>query len=303
MTAAARAAATRLAGAAVVVVLVTALTWLMLHVLRPQAFPPSDRPLHTGLADFLERAFLHWDLGRSNFDGRPVGDLILAGLPADLALLAGGLVFGLVTGVGIGVLSAAAPRGPLSRLADGLAAVAMSAPVYVVGMVLLYLLGDGIAQLHVGFEIPTEYTPLRDDPARWLVSMIAPWLVVGLPLAGLVLRVTRSAAAEVTGEQFIQTAHGKGVSPRRVLLRHAGPPAMTPALTAAGASANIMLANLVLVEQVFTVPGIFRELTRGIARGDFQLIYGLTLVGAAYIALMTIVVDATVRALDPRLRT
>ena len=143
---------------------------------------------------------------------REVRDLIRQGLPADLSLLAGGLTVGLVTGIAGGAICAARPRSFLARSLEVVAVLFMCAPVYIVALMLLLLFGAGLGMVvQSGIAIPTSYTPFRDDPLAWAASLLAPWIVLGLPLAGVCLRMMRAAMHEVLDEDYLRTARAKGV--------------------------------------------------------------------------------------------
>jgi peptide/nickel transport system permease protein len=291
----------RLAGVVLIVVLATACAWILFHVLRPELFRgPGD----TGsLPHYLERAFLHFDFGRSAQGGRrPVADLIREGLPADVSLLAGGLAFGLLLGVGGGIVCARRPRGPASRLAQALAMVGMCAPVYVVGLMALLFFGEDIGVVPFGIGIPLRYVEFRDSPTGWLGALIVPWIVLGLPLAGMCLRTMLGQMVEVGDEEYVRAARAKGLTEWNVLRRHVAPAALAPTAMLASAATPLLLTNIVLVEQVFSVPGVFRDLTRSIGTANTPLILGMTAVGALLIALTTLLFDLFVTWLDPRVR-
>jgi len=100
----------------------------------------------------------------------------------------------------------------------------MCAPVYVVGLLLLLTFGSGIALVDIGVTIHTTYVPFGENPIRWLGAIVVPWIVLGLPVAGLCLRMMRGATVEVVHEEYIRAAAAKGLSERAVLRRHAPPP-------------------------------------------------------------------------------
>jgi peptide/nickel transport system permease protein len=293
----------RAAGIAVVVVAATTCAWLLLHLLRPGLFAGETGSTAWQLWHFLDRAFLHFDFGASEQGGRrPVADLIREGLPADVSLLAGGLVFGVAAGVCGGVWCARRPRGAVARLAQGAALVAMCAPVYVVGLMTLLFFGEDIGLVPFGIGIPVRYVEFRDSASGWLGALIVPWIVLGLPLAGMCLRVMLGEMVEVGDEDYVRAARAKGLSERAILRRHVAPAALAPTAMLASASMPLLLTNVVLVEQVFSVPGVFRDLTRSIGTANTPLILGMTAVGAALIALTTFLFDVLLVWLDPRVR-
>ena len=293
--------AVRLAGVAVVVVLATACAWVLFHLLRPELFRGRG---DTGtLPHYLERAFLHFDFGRSEQGGRrPVADLIREGLPADISLLAGGLAFGVVAGTAGGIACARRPRGLASRIAQIVAMVGLCAPVYVVGLMSLLFFGQDIGLVPFGAGIPLRYVEFADSPAGWLGALIVPWIVLGLPLAAMCLRVMLGQMVEVGDEEYVRAARAKGLSEWTVLRRHVAPPALAPTAMLASAAMPLLLTNLVLVEQVFSVPGVFRDLTRSIGTANTPLILGMTTVGALLIAVATLLFDLFLMWLDPRVR-
>jgi peptide/nickel transport system permease protein len=107
---------------------------------------------------------------------------------------------------------------------------------------------------------------------------------------------------EIGGEDYVRAARAKGLSERAVLRRHVARPALAPTAMVASAAMPLLLTNAVLVEQVFSVPGVFRDLTRSIGQANYPLIFGMTAVGALLIALSTLVFDLFLQWLDPRVR-
>jgi peptide/nickel transport system permease protein len=231
----------------------------------------------------------------------PVADLLREGLPADLWLLGGGMAFGLGLGVAAGTYVGSRPRTLVARAIEAGAMVFLCAPVYVVGLLSLLLFGIGIAIAGVGI-IPTKYVPFGESPVRWLGSLIVPWIVLGLPLAALCERMMNSSMREVLHEEFVRTALAKGVSERTMLRRHAAPAAVAPVFTLAGVTVPVMVTNLVLVELVFSIPGVFENVRASMDNGDFPVIQGTVIAAAVLVAVGSLVVDVALAWLDPRIR-
>jgi peptide/nickel transport system permease protein len=290
----------RLGGIAVVTVLATACAFVLFHILRPELFQgPGDIG---SLPHYLDRAFLHFDFGRSEQGSQtPVADLIRQGVPADVSLLAGGLIFGLVLGIGGAIVCARRPRGWWSRLVQFLAMAGMCAPVYVVGLMALLFFGADIGITH-GIGIPLRYVEFGDSPSGWLGALIVPWIVLGLPLAGMCLRTMLGQMVETGDAEYIRAARAKGLRESVVLRKHVAPAALAPTAMLASSSMPLLLTNVVLVEQVFSVPGVFRDLTRSIGTANTPLILGMTAVGAFLIAATTFLFDIFLLWLDPRVR-
>jgi peptide/nickel transport system permease protein len=295
-----RRVALRILAAAGVVVLCTAATWLLLHVLRPESFR-GEGALLPALARYLRDAFLHFDLGLSRALHRPVADVVREGLPADLQLLAGGVVAGLTAGIAGGIYCAARPDSFAAHALHVVAMVGVCAPVYAVGLLALLLFGNDIGRV-ADLGIPLSYTPFGESPGRWLGSMALPWLVVGFPLAGTALRVMRAQTVEVRGEDYLRTARAKGLSEPEVFRRHALRPAVAPVLSMAGATANLTLLNIVLVERAFSIPGVYQHLTAAMDAGDWPILFALTIIGAIIVCGANLLADVALMAVDPRLR-
>jgi peptide/nickel transport system permease protein len=296
--------ARRLAAAILIAVLVSAMTFVMLRVLRPESFS-DPRPLTVQTLDFLRDAFLHFDLGRSlQPPFREVSDLILEGLPADLSLFGGALVTGAAAGIAGGVYCARRPRTLQTRGLEALAMLALCAPVYWVALASILLFAPGIGVVaEIGIFDTGRYAPLTQDPLAWLGSLVVPWAVAGAPLAAICLRMTAATMGELGDEDFIRTALGKGLSPRAVALRHALPAAASPTLSIAGAYTPLLVGNALLVEQVFNIPGVFRHTTGAVSNGDFPVLQGLVLVGAFLVVVGNLAADLVLGRLDPRQRT
>jgi len=295
--------ARRLIALAAVVVMVTVVTWISIHGLRPEAFAFDTRPTLEQLGDYIVQAFLHFELGNSfQRPNPPVSDMLRQGLPADLWLLAGGMAFGLLLGIAGGAYVGSRPRARLSRAIETVSMIFLCAPVYVVGLSALLLFGAGIAITGIGF-IPVKYVPFEDSPVRWLGSMIVPWIVVGLPLAAVCERMMNSSMREVLHEEFIRTALSKGISNRRMLRRHAVPAAAAPVLTLAGVSVPAMVTNMVLVELTFSIPGVFQTFRSSMDNEDYPVIMGIVIAAAVLVALGSLLVDLALAWLDPKVRT
>jgi peptide/nickel transport system permease protein len=293
----------RLMAAFLIAVLVAAITFVMLHVLRPESFfDPRSLPVQLG--DYLWSAFTRFDLGQSYQPPfRPVGDLILERLGADLSLFAGAAVFGVVAGMAGGVVVARHPRSIRGHAIGLLATFAMCAPVYWVALITILLFGRGIGVV-VGIPIIDTglYEPLRSDPIAWFGSLLVPWMITGAPLAAVCLRLTAAGMRDLGEADFVRTAYGKGLSERQVALRHSLPASAAPTVSFAGAYSPLLVGNALLVEQVYNIPGVFRYTSSAIANGDFPLLQGMIVVGAVLVVLGNLAADLVLARLDPRVR-
>jgi peptide/nickel transport system permease protein len=250
---------------------------------------------------YMKNVFLHFNLGYSYYSNAPVKELILDRLPATISLVLGGAIVWLVTGVGIGVLSAVRARSRLDRASMGGALVFVSAPEYWLGLIALYLFATDIGQVHV-FPGAGSYVGLTSDPVKWFESMILPWLVVAAGTAAIYARLVRGSMLETLDEDFIRTARAKGLSERRVILHHGLRAAINPVVTLLGLDIGVLLGSAVLVETVFNIPGIGRLNYVAITHSDFPIVQGTVLLAAMFIIVANIIVDIAYAFLDPRVR-
>ena len=293
----------RLASAVLVMVVVAAITFTMLHVLRPESFF-DPRPLGTQLLDYLRDVFLHQDFGRVRDAPQPqIASLLRESMGPSMSLLWGGVATGLVLGL-LGGMLAAARRGTIvGRAIEVLAIFALCAPVYWVGLMLLVLFAPVGGAIDAPVDIRDgNYVPFAEDPKQWLDALIVPWVVLGAPLAGMCVRMMRSSTIDVLDQDFIRTARAKGLTGARVLRRHVLPAGAAPTVSLTGANMALMVTNLVLVERIFNVPGVFRYTTEAMNDGEFEVLQALVIVGAFLVVVGNLLVDLVLAWLDPRTR-
>jgi len=244
---------------------------------------------------------LHGDFGRSYQNNIQVRQQIFDRLPATISLTVGAAVVWLVVGITVGTISAVKSRSAIDRIAMGGALIGISAPVYWLGLVSLYLFSNDIGVIKI-FPGSGSYVPLSQDPTKWFTSLILPWLVLAAAFAAFYARLLRSNLVEVMGEDYIRTARAKGLTERRVVLRHGIRSAITPIVTAAGLDIGILLGGAILTESVFNIPGIGRLAYESIQNSDLPMIQGTVLLGAFFIILANLVVDIGYAFIDPRVR-
>ena len=258
-------------------------------------------PWYQQYYNFMKDLVLHFDLGYSYQNNYPVKDQIFDRLPATISLAIGAAVIWLLIGIAIGVISAIRRRTVLDRVTMGLALVAISAPVYWLGLVVLYLFSNDIGKFPV-FEGAGTYVPISEDPFTWFGSLIMPWFVLAAAFAAFYARLLRGSMIEVMSEDYIRTARAKGLSERRVVLRHGLRSAITPVVTAAGLDIGILLGGAILTERVFNIPGVGTLAYDSIQNADLPMIQGTVLLGAFFIIFANLVVDVLYAFLDPRVR-
>jgi len=260
-----------------------------------------DKPLLTQFWLYIKGIFLHFDLGFSYYSNAPVKELIFDRLPATLSLVLGGAVVWLVAGLGVGIISARRAGSRLDRASMGTALVLVSAPEYWLGLLALFFFASDIGKVHV-FPGAGSYVGLTAEPVKWFTSMILPWLVVAAGTAAIYARLIRGSLLETMGEDYIRTARAKGLTERRVVLRHGLRAAINPIVTVLGIDIAVLLGSAVLVETVFDIPGIGRLNYVAITHSDYPIIQGTVLLAALFVVVANIVVDIIYAFLDPRVR-
>ncbi|MDP8930242.1 MAG: ABC transporter permease [Actinomycetota bacterium] len=261
-----------------------------------------DRALPYQVWSYLVAVF-QGDLGFSVIQGRPVWEVIFGRLPATLLLGGTSLVLASIGGVVLGVV-AAARHGSRVDAAVSVGSLALySLPVFWVAQLLIAFLAVRLGWLPAGgmTSVPSPDAPLAKlaDLARHLVLPVAALSTLFL---GLIMRTTRTAMIEVLGESYLRTAQALGVSERRRLFRHALPNALRPVLTVVTNEVATLLAGLILVETVFSWPGLGRLLLDSILTRDNPLLVGLLLFSALAASVTNLVADIGYSALDPRVR-
>ena len=260
-----------------------------------------DRPWYEQYFDYMKQVFLHFDFGYSYQNTISVKEQIFDRLPATISLALGAAVLWLIVGISVGIISAIKSRTLIDRVAMGTALVAISAPVYWLGLLSLYLFADDIGKWHV-FPGAGSYVPFSENPAKWFGSLLLPWMVLAAAFAAFYARLLRSNLIETMGEDYIRTARAKGLGERRVVFRHGLRSAITPIVTAAGLDIGILLGGAILTETVFNIPGIGRLVFDSIQHSDLPMIQGTVLIGTFFIVMANLVVDIIYAFLDPRVR-
>ena len=261
-----------------------------------------DKPVTTQYGLYISDLITKLDFGHSFQNDTDVLDEILKRLPATISLSIGACIVWLIVGISVGIISAIRRRSLLDRTAMGLSLVAISAPVFWLGLVALYLFADDIGKIPI-LPGAGSYTPITDDPFKWFTSLILPWLVLAAAFAAIYARLVRGNLIETMSEDYIRTARAKGLSERKVILRHGLRSAITPVVSALGLDLGLLLAgNAILTETVFNIPGIGRMSYNAIVNSDLPTIEGVVLFGALFIVVLNLLVDIAYAFIDPRVR-
>lgn len=307
----------RLGSAAITLALATGVVFIAIHLLPgdPVAIMLGDQAgsdpvavarvrAQLGLDLPLGTQFTHWagalargDLGVSLHTGEPVADELARRIPRSLELIGAGLLIAVLLGVPLGVV-AARSRG---RLAGALAAViavaGFSAPVFVLGILLVLLFS-----LALGWLPSSGFVPFSDDPLQHCLALILPSLTIGLNFMGVVARMTRASLADVMGRDYVKLARAKGMPRGRAILRHALPNALVPVIAIVGVRAGNLLGGTVIIEALFDWPGLSSLLVSAAFSRDYPVIQGSLLAIFALFILISLVIDLAQGFVDPRIR-
>ncbi len=255
-----------------------------------------DLPLPQRMADWYGR-LLHADLGQSILLRRSVTDAILERLPVTLSLAGIALVAALAAGVAAGMVAAAYHKRWPDQVVMTAALFGLSVPEFWLGLMLILLFAVRLGAFPTG-----GFVPIEQDPAAWARSIALPAAALAAVQVGFIARMTRAAVLDVLHQDFMRTADAKGLSRADIMLRHGLPNALVPILTVAGIVTGSLLGNAVIIEQVFSIPGVGRLVVGGILSRDYPVIQGGLLFLAAIYLMMNLVVDVLYAVVDPRIR-
>jgi peptide/nickel transport system permease protein len=241
------------------------------------------------------------NFGRSFQSNTPVKEIILERLPATALLVVGAVIFWLLMGLPTGIISAVKRRTLLDRVTMVTSLAFISAPVFWLGLVALYLFANDVGVIHIFPGIGSYLDAETFWEKCW--SLFLPWLVLAAATAAIYARYLRSSMIDVMSEDYIRTARAKGVPESSVIMRHGFRSAITPIVTLLGLDVGLLLAgNAILTESVFNIPGVGREVVIAVRRSDLPLIQGIVLFGAFFIVTFNLIVDIAYAYLDPRVR-
>lgn len=236
------------------------------------------------------------DLGVSINYQRPVLELIAARLEVSLSLAFAAMALACLVALPLGILAALRHGGWLDPAVIGATQLGAAIPSFWLGLLLILLFSVELGWLPAG-----GYTPWERDPARAVRSLVLPVLALGLGQAAVIARLTRAAMLEVLSQDYIRTARAKGLRARRVVFVHALRNALVTIITIIGLSFSQLLVGAIIIEQVFSLPGLGRLALTAIGTRDFPLLQGEVLVYATAIVLLNLVVDVSYSVLDPRI--
>jgi peptide/nickel transport system permease protein len=265
-----------------------------------------DQPLWRRYLLWLSGA-VHGDLGKSAIQGQQVSTTIAKALPVTLQLMLYAQIVALVLAIPAGVYASYRANKRGDRIASTAALGFFSIPNFVLAVVLILFLALGGVGFHghqLGWKVlpAARYVPFGESPANHFRSMLLPTIALGLGLAAGYMRVLRSDMIATLQENFITTAKAKGVPDRRILFAHALRPSSFTLLTIVGLNSATLIGGALIIETIFTLPGLGTAFVTAIFQKDFLVVQGITVVIAVSFILINFLTDILYAALDPRVR-
>lgn len=255
-----------------------------------------DKPLPLQMLDWYGRV-LSGDLGQSILLNRSVTEALLERLPVTLSIAAISLTLAVMLGVAAGILAALFHNRWPDQIVMSTALFGLSVPDFWLGLMFVVVFALGLGWFPTG-----GFTPIEQGVMEWARSIALPSLALALTQMGFVARMARASMLDVLSQDFVRTADAKGLSRTYVVLRHGLPNALVPLLTVTGIIAGALLGGTVVIEQVFSIPGVGRLIIGAILSRDFPVIQGGLLFLAVVYLLVNLVVDILYAAVDPRVR-
>jgi len=260
-----------------------------------------DRPVTDQYRDYMWR-LLHGNLGYSFYNSTSVRSLVWQRVPVSFSLALGAAALWLVIGVSAGVLAATRPRSLADRAVTVGALFFYSMPSFLLGVIVFYLLFYRLHLAGIGWFPGNGYVAFTHSPWRWAQHLVLPWFTLALVTAATYARLTRGSMLDVLGEEYIPTARAKGLTERREIFRHGLRSALTPVVTQFGIDFGTLLGGVIIVENIFGLPGLGQLAVQSVVQQDLPVVIGTIVLAAAFIVVANIVVDVCYGLLDPRVR-
>jgi peptide/nickel transport system permease protein len=254
-----------------------------------------DEPLPVQYLNTMEKLF-GGDL--VSFNNLNVREEVWKGAPRTLSLALGAAFLWIVAGVGLAVFTALRAGGTTDHLLSALALAGVSIPGFWLATVMSHYLG-----FELGLFPNGGYVPLADDPIQWLWHMVLPWTALAILFVGIYARVLHVSILEAMNSDYVRTARAKGVSERRVILRHALRNALVPVVALWGLDVGAVIGGgAILVESIFNLQGVGQYAADALEKLDLRPIMAVTVYGAFFIVILNTIADIIQAALDPRVR-
>ena len=248
-----------------------------------------NRPLLQRYGMYMYNAIFRLDLGRSYSTKKPVFNEVTNRLPVSLAVAFNAIMFSMLFGVPLGILSAVKQNTLFDRIPTALALLLSSQPAFLIGLVLML-----IFSMRLGWLPATGISSWK--------SYIMPMIALGMPNGGRQLRFTRSSMLETIRQDYVRTAKAKGAPAHVVIWKHAMKNALLPVITLAGTSFGILIGSAVATETLFGLPGLGTFVVMGIRQKDIPVVTGGIIILAVIFSFIILLVDISYAFVDPRIR-
>lgn len=255
-----------------------------------------DQPFFIRYFSWLGK-FITGDFGLSYSYRMPVSQMIGEKLPATVLLTLMSFIFTVVISIPLGAISGNIHNKVLDWLTAVFNQIFMSIPPFFLGMIACYVCG-----ILLKWFVPGEFVPWKENPAACLSYLVFPALSIAIPRAAMTIRMLRSALMKEQGQNYVITARSRGNSRWGILFHHTLQNALIPAITFLAVSMAEILTGSIIVEQVFTIPGIGRLLLSSIGNRDFPVVQAIVMILAAWIVVVNFLADLLNRLVDPRIR-
>ena len=255
-----------------------------------------DLPVYTQYVHWLGSA-IRGDLGTSLWSESSISDDILARLPVTFELGILALAIALIVALPVGIYSAMRQDTIGDYLGRSFAILSLAVPNFWIATMIIVF-----PSIWWGWSPPMTMVAFAEDPMNNLQLFIIPALVMGTSMSAVTVRMTRTMVLEVLRQDYIRTAWSKGLRERVVVMRHALKNAMIPVVTIVGLQVPVLIGGAVIMEQIFSLPGIGRLMIDAISRRDYPVVSGVMIFMAIFVLLINLLVDLTYGYLDPRIK-
>jgi peptide/nickel transport system permease protein len=265
------------------------------------------RQLHLNEGFFAQywlwlRHALTGDLGHSlytvaNIPDSQVASGIRIRFPVTLSIAVGGMVTAVLLGLPTGIVAGLRPRSWADRIVTGVSSLGVAMPDFWLAMLLVILLA-----IRTHLLPPLGYTPFATSPLSWFQHLLMPWLALGFGGAATVARQIRGSLIDTLEQDYMRTALAKGLSPIRIVGKHALKNAVSPVVTVVGIQFGYLLGGTFIIENIFSLPGIGAYMIQAIGRKDLPVVQGVALLTAVAFVVVNLVVDIVYAYLNPKVR-
>lgn len=255
-----------------------------------------DRPVLVRYFDWLT-AFLHGDMGMSYNYHMPVSQMLADKLPITFLLVILSFAFTIALSIPLGILAGSAKSKALDVAVTAIDQVVMSVPPFFIGILACYLFGTVFSLF-----VPGNFVSYKESWSACLGYMVLPALSIAIPRIAMTVKMLRSSILDQLDRDYVRTARSRGSRRGRILTRHVLKNALIPVITFLAVSAAEIMTGSIIIEQVFTIPGVSRLLLASISNRDFPVVQAIVVILAAWIVIVNFLADLLYQLADPRIR-